>query len=148
MNKIEQSIEIGVPVEDFYALITDFENYPNFLSDVKASRLLNRNDEVYEVEFTVQVIRRLNYVLRLEGTPHTGLKWSYLSGQLFKKNDGGWALENVGAGTRATYWVDVEITRFVPKAISNKLTQISLPNMLGQWKRHAEQLYRANASQS
>lgn len=140
-NSAQQSIDINVSVDKFYGLITDFENYSSFLNDVKAARILTRQDEVWEVEFTIHLIRQLNYVLRLEGTPNKALSWSFVSGQMFKTNNGGWLLEDRGDTTRATYTVDVGLTRFVPKAISSRVTQISLPIMLNQWKDHAETLY-------
>ena len=138
MNNIQKTIDIDVPVEHFYALITNFERYSSFLSDVKDARIVRHEGNVWDVEFTIQLIRRMNYILRLEGTPNQGLTWSFLSGQAFKKNDGGWSLEDLDGKTRATYHVDIELTRFVPKAIASKLTLISLPSMLEQWKREAE----------
>ena len=146
MSNAQQSIDINVPVDKFYGLITDFENYSSFLNDVKAARVLTREDEVWNVEFTIHLIRRLNYVLRLEGTPNKALNWSFVSGQMFKTNNGGWILEDRGDTTHATYTVDVELTRFVPKAISSRITQISLPTMLNQWKKHAETLYPGKTS--
>lgn len=141
MSSAQQSIDINVPVDKFYGLITDFENYSSFLTDVKAAQVLTRKDDVWDVEFTIHIIRQLNYVLQLTGTPDKALNWSFVSGQMFKINNGGWILEDQGGTTRATYTVDVEVTRFVPKAISSRITQISLPTMLNQWKNHAEKLY-------
>ena len=140
MKDIRDSVEIDVPVEDFYAVITDFESYPSFLNDVDSARLLSRRGEVYDVEFTVHIIRRLDYVLRLVGEPNSNLTWSFLSGQMFKKNDGSWTLEDLGGRTRATYTVDVELNRFVPKAIGARLVQFRLPSMLQEWKQRAESL--------
>ena len=99
MNNIQKTIDIDVPVEHFYALITNFERYSSFLSDVKDARIVRHEGNVWDVEFTIQLIRRMNYILRLEGTPNQGLTWSFLSGQAFKKNDGGWSLEDLDGKT-------------------------------------------------
>ena len=140
MARIEQTVEIAVPREDFYRLITDFDSYPTFLSDVLAVNIQRQEESVYDVEFTVRVIRKLQYVLRLVGTPHEGLTWSFLGGRLFKRNDGGWKLTDCDIGTRAVYTIDIEVKAFVPKAIINQLVGITLPSMLDQWKQRAESI--------
>jgi ribosome-associated toxin RatA of RatAB toxin-antitoxin module len=138
MDRATRSIDIDTPVTDFYALLTDFDAYPQFLSDVTSTQVLRHEGNVWDVQFTVRVIREVQYVLRLTGVPNQSLHWTLESGQLFKTNDGGWDLEDLGGRTRATYSLSVTVTRFVPNAITRRLVDLTFPNMLGQWKRHAE----------
>jgi ribosome-associated toxin RatA of RatAB toxin-antitoxin module len=144
----ERSIDIDVPVEKFYELITDFERYPEFLSDVLDARILSREEESYRVEFTVRVIRKVEYTLVLTGVPSERLTWTLGKPGLFKSNEGGWWLESLGdTKTRATYRLAVSVSAFVPKAITKRLVSFTLPEMLQQWKGQAERLYSSTSDQ-
>lgn len=143
-KQVEQSVDVDVPAESFYELITDFAAYPEFLSSCVSTRVLKQEGEVYDVEFTVRVIRQIDYVLRLSGKPYESLSWTLIKPGLFTANDGGWRLEALtDTTTRATYRLAVEVSRFVPQAITAKLVESTLPEMLEQWKAHAEARYRA-----
>lgn len=145
MPSAVQTMDIAVPRAPMYALITDFDHYASFLSDIKAAKTVRREGETYDVAFTAHVIKDIDYTLRLVGTPPTGLTWHLIAGRLFKRSDGSWKLEELGPDlTRATYTIDVSVAAFVPSAISNRLIQFTLPTMLGQWKKHAEALYQSN----
>lgn len=142
MHSAERSIEIDVPAEAFYELITDFESYPDFLSDVHEAEILNREDEIYDVRFTVRVIRRFDYVLRLVGAPYEKLEWTLLKPGFFTFNEGSWRIESLTeTRIRAQYQLDVRVGAFVPKAITDRLAAAVLPDMLGEWKTRAEALY-------
>ena len=135
MPDLSRTILIDVPVERFYALIVDFDRYPEFLNDVDKTAIVHSTDNQWDVKFTVQVIRRVEYILRLTGVENQSLKWELASGQLFKTNTGAWVLEEEDGKTRATYTI-------VPKAIINRLVEFTFPTMLKQWKERAESLYR------
>lgn len=140
----EKSVEIDVPAEDFYRIITDFEAYPRFLRSVLSSNMLQREGEVYDVEFTVRVIKKIDYTLRLEGKPYESVTWHLSKPGLFKTNDGGWRLEWLSdTKIRAYYRLSVSMAAFVPKAITNRLVAYTLPEMLQQFKEHAEAQYQS-----
>lgn len=143
MPDLSRTILIDVPVDRFYALIIDFDRYPEFLNDVDSTTIVHATENQWDVKFTVHVIRRVEYTLRLKGVENKSLEWSLASGQLFKTNNGGWQLEDENGKTRATYTIDLSVNRFVPKAIINRLVEFTFPTMLKQWKERAESLYRA-----
>lgn len=135
---------VDVPAESFYELITDFGSYPDFLDNVVATEVLRHDGDVYYVKFTIRVIKQFDYVLRLEGTPYERLTWHLTEPGLFQSNDGGWRIESLtDSSIRAHYALSVVVSRFVPKTVTRRLTQATLPEMLSQWKTHAESLYRA-----
>jgi len=136
-----QTIDIDVTPAAFFEVIRDYEHYPDFLSDMESVRILSREDGVSDVEFTLNVIKRVTYTLRLtERPPDQGLSWELVSG-MFKSNSGGWSLEALAGGrTRATYEVEVSVGIFVPGAIVNRLVGKTLPATLQAFKARAESL--------
>lgn len=141
MAKAEKQVEIGCTPEKFYGVITDFERYPEFLSALSAVRVLSRDGETYRIEQDVDIVKKFKFVLDLTGEPGKRLSWTLVESGLLKKNDGAWILEPAADGrTRATYRLEVEAGRLVPKALVNKLIDHDMERMLAAFKRRAEAL--------
>jgi ribosome-associated toxin RatA of RatAB toxin-antitoxin module len=139
MAGAEQSIIINAPPQAIYDVIVDYERYPEFLSEVESIKILKRNGNVVDVEYTVNVIKRVSYILRLTGTPHTSVRWSLVKASFMKSNEGGWALEDLGDGrTKATYGLQVKVSRLVPGRVVDKLAGSTLPATLQAFKERAE----------
>jgi len=142
MVQVQKVVDIAVPSTFFFDLLLDIESYPSFLNDVIETRILRREDDQIDTDFSVQVIRRLKYTVRMEGERPYRLTWSYLDGRLFRENNGSWELEAMGnKRTRATYTINLDVNAFVPAAITKRLVEYTLPAMLTEWKQHAEHSY-------
>ncbi len=140
MAAAEQSIVIDVARDAFMAVIADYERYPEFLRDMKETRIVQRDSNVVDVAFTLHLVRRIDYTLRLVEDPPNGLSWTQVDGA-FKRNDGGWTLESLDDGrTRATYRIEVAVGVFVPGSIVNRLVGQTLPDTLRAFKDRAEEL--------
>jgi ribosome-associated toxin RatA of RatAB toxin-antitoxin module len=139
MAEARQSIDIDVRPDQLYELITDFESYPAFVPNQSAARVLKREGDRWRVEFELSVARKLRYTLDLEGVPGRSVRWTLVQGDMMKSMTGGWRLEELPDGrTRAEYAIDVELSGFVPRSVSNKLIQFTLPSNLEAFKREAE----------
>jgi coenzyme Q-binding protein COQ10 len=142
MPQATRSVVVNVPVEQFRKVIDDFESYPSFLPEVKSISVANRTASSADVTYEIDVIKRIQYTLRIESTPD-GARWTLLKGDFFKKNEGSWLLRaEGGSATHATYSLEVAIGGFlpIPKAITDKLTEHQLPTLLENFKRRAEGL--------
>ena len=97
-------------------------------------------DGVHLVDYTIQVSKRIQYQLKFVEERPNRLTWSLSSpGKLIAENNGSWELEAIdGARTRATYTLDVKPRVFVPRAVITRLTTITLPSLLKQFKAEAE----------
>lgn len=137
MPGTESSVEVEVTPDRLYRLIVDFEAYPDFIEEMVEAEILEQSGEVYTVRFVAQMIKRVEYVLRLTGHPGRELTWELVEG-FFRSNDGGWILEPSSEGTRATYWIDVDIGPLVPRRILNRLAGTNLPQTLAAFKAEAE----------
>lgn len=136
-----QTVVIDVPREALFDVIRDFEKYPEFLDDMEAATIVRRDGDEAEVEFTLNVIKRISYTLKLVESAPERLEWSLVKG-MFKRNDGGWTLEALPGGrTRATYSIEITIGVFLPGTIVNRLVGKTLPATLQAFKRRAESLH-------
>lgn len=139
MAGAEKTIIINAPPNVVYDVIVDYEKYPEFLDEMDEVKILKRNGNVVDAEYTANVVKRVSYSLRLTGTPHTSVRWSLLKASFMKSNDGGWTLEDLGDGrTKATYGLEVRVSRLVPNRIVDMLTVKTLPKTLEAFKKRAE----------
>jgi len=141
MPGTQQDIQIAVSPEDFFAVISDYERYPEFLDEMEATTVLSRNDGVVDAQFTVNLVKRVTYTLTLVERAPLGITWSLKEGP-FKVSNGRWTLERLPNGhTRALYEVEVKVAAFVPKSISSRIVGKTVPALLASFKARAEQLH-------
>jgi len=141
MPEAQESIDVDVSPEAFFEVITDFNEYRRFLTEVSDCRILNQDGNTYEVDYTIHVIKRIEYKLIFEAEPHSKITWRLgAPGKLMKENSGDWTLEPLDGGqrTRATYRLNVVPGVFVPKVVTQKLVTLTLPSLLQQFKKEAE----------
>ena len=142
MPGAQQTIIVDTPMAFFYEVITDFESYSDFLSEVRATRILSENENSVQVHYRVDIIKKVEYSLNFLKEGNHKLSWSLGEGKLMKTNDGAWELEALSdTQTKATYTVDVSARVFVPKAVVNMLVGSTLPATLKQFKDEAERRY-------
>ena len=130
---------IAASPEKVMSVITDFARYPQFLPEMESAEILFNEGNVWEVRFSVRIVRRFSYTLRLEKQSPTTLKWHLVEGA-FKVNDGGWTLSPVddGTSTDAIYAIDLQVGMFVPGNILRNLVERSLPDTVSRFKAEAE----------
>ncbi len=139
MAKTTTSIEIKAPLKKVYEVITNFEAYPEFLSGSKGAKILKKSPRHLQVEFKVDVIKTITYVLDIQLDPPHGFSWSLLKGDFMKSNSGRWILNEIKKGlTEALYEIEIDLGLFVPKSISNILVGKNLPVMMKEFKERAE----------
>lgn len=139
MPGASRSIVINAPPEKLFDIICQYEKYPEFLSEVKKIRVLERKGNTVKVEYQVDVIKTIHYTILVTEDRPKRMSWTFVEGEVMKDNKGSWVLEPEGEGrTKATYTVELALGALVPKAIVNTLAEGSLPKMLESFKRRAE----------
>ncbi len=138
MPGASRSILIDAPIETVFGIITDYEKYPEFLSEVKAIRVSERREGEAVVQYEVSVLKTIRYTLKLKEEKPQRISWSLVEGELMRENKGSWLLEPQGKQTRATYSIEMTLGPLVPKAMVNALVDSSLPKMLESFKKRAE----------
>jgi ribosome-associated toxin RatA of RatAB toxin-antitoxin module len=145
MAVVTKEVVVDVPVERFFDLVVDYARYPEFVPGIKACRVLDAAGGTKQVEYELDVgLKKIRYVLRHEETRPTRVAWSLVSGELMKVSNGSWTLADERGKTRATYAVEIQISKppLVPQAIidrvSDELTRVQLPKTLEAFKSRAE----------
>ena len=134
-----KSILINAPVEKVFDIIIQYEKYAEFLSEVKEVRTSGRQGNEVNVHYKVDVVKTINYTIRVKEERPTRMSWTFVEGEFMKDNKGSWVLEPAGEGkTKATYNAEMALGALVPKSIVNALVETSLPKMLEAFKRRAE----------
>jgi coenzyme Q-binding protein COQ10 len=144
MAQVTKQVLIEAPLERFYDLVVDYARYPEFVPGIRSCRVRDVKGEKH-VEYELDLgVKRIRYVLRMTEERPRRVAWSLVSGDMMKVSNGSWELAADGAGTRATYSVEIQISRppLVPQAIvdrvSDELTRIQLPKTLEAFKARAE----------
>ena len=139
MAKAQESIEIKASPDACYKVITDYETYPEFLKETVAVSVDKKSGNNFEVTFTLHIIKKFSYTLKMVGKPGKEITWTFVKGEFMKDNKGGWILEEVKKGvTKATYAVDLQLGLLVPGAVAKMLVEKSLPTMLKAFKERIE----------
>lgn len=128
-------------VEEFYKIVTDYENYPKFLDEVKACRVIERKDNKVLVEYTINVIKNFSYSLWMDHSKPNEVHWTLGKGDLFKESKGHWILKDEAGKTRADYAIEAKFSLFVPGPITKALISVNLPNMMSAFKKRVTELY-------
>jgi len=139
MAKAERSIVIHAPPEKVFAVITDYEKYPEFLPEVKKAKVEFGSGNVKEVTYTVDIKAKvITYTLKHTARPPDELAWTLVRGEMMKGNDGAWILKAVPEGTEATYKIDLKLGALVPSMVERLLAEQSLPGLLANFKKRIE----------
>ena len=129
-------------VNDFFRIISDYEKYPEFLSEVKACHILENKGNRKKVEMSVSVVKSITYSLWMTETEPNEINWDFAGGDLFKTMKGSWKLADEAGKCRATYTLEASFGMFVPGPIAKGLIEVNLPNMMSSYHKRVRQLYR------
>jgi uncharacterized membrane protein len=105
MPKIEDSIEVRVPVRQVYNQWTQFEEFPKFMEGVQSVQQLDDTHVRWVAEIRGESRQWTTEIT--EQQPDTRIAWKTVDGEV--KNDGVVTFEQVGDGqTRIDVQMDVE----------------------------------------
>lgn len=134
-----RSIIFNAPIDKAWAVISDYERYPEFLSEVKKIRTANRRGNEVDVSYEAQIVKLIKYTVHMKEEGPKKVSWTLVEGEFMKDNKGGWDLEDLGNGTtKGTYTLEVTVGMLVPKSVINALVDTSLPKLLEDFKKRIE----------
>ncbi len=139
MPKVSRTEVFDIKKEQFYSVLENYEAYKEFVDGVSSIKVLEKDAKGARVEYSVNLIKKFIYILKMEQNKPNGLSWSLESGNLFKKNSGAWFLKELDDGKlEVTYELEVEFKGFAPKAIINKIVSSNLPAMMQSYYERAK----------
>ena len=128
-------------VKEFYAILSDYEKYPEFLAEVKQCKVIEKRENQKLVEFQVAMIKTFSYRLWMTETEPSRISWLLDSGDLFKVSSGSWDLKEEAGRTSAIYSVEAKFKVFVPGPVAKALVNVNLPNMMSSYHKRVKDLY-------
>ena len=136
-----RTIEIDVPPERCFALMTDYERIPSWQGAVRSIRVLERDEQgrgtvvAYEVDAKV---KRVKYRLRQVHDPPERLGSEYLDGD-FRDFAGEWRFKPAGDGrTHVELDLRIDPGRFVPGPLRGAISDAVMRRALSDLKTHLE----------
>ncbi|MGE3759539.1 MAG: type II toxin-antitoxin system RatA family toxin [Pseudobdellovibrionaceae bacterium] len=127
--------------EQFFKIISDYEKYPEFLSEVKGCKVLKTDGNKKLVEFNVSVIKTFTYRMWMTENAPNSISWTLEGGDLFKTSSGSWKLHDMNGKTKAEYAVDATFKVFVPGPVAKALVNVNLPNMMKAYQERVKKAY-------
>lgn len=111
-------IEIDAPVDDVFAILVEFERYPEWVTDLKQTSVVQRDDtgRAVEVEFRAAAMgRSTKYRLGYDytGAPNR-LVWFLVSGDIERELGGSYELKPLADGRRTALRYELEIDIIIP----------------------------------
>ncbi|MBI2646323.1 MAG: hypothetical protein HYW85_04740, partial [Deltaproteobacteria bacterium] len=101
MSKVSLTKEVSVPIKDFYAIVADYERYPEFISEIKKAKVVSEKPK--RVEFTLELMKTFHYILEFKENSPSEVSWKLVESNLFQKNTGGWKLKEKKGALEVTY---------------------------------------------
>jgi ribosome-associated toxin RatA of RatAB toxin-antitoxin module len=142
IQRATESTLVNAPPDVVYRVVTDFERYMDWVSDLKRIDVLERDEEgrPLEVEFRAAAFGRsttdtLHY--DYSRAPDL-LSWHQTRGDLTSTLNGQYRFEPAPGGTLLTYDLEVEMSVPIPSFIKSRAAYRIQDQALRELKRQAE----------
>jgi len=143
-QRATESITVNASPETIYAVVTDFEHYADWVSDLKRIEVVTRDDQgrALEVEFRAAAFgRSTTYTLHYDyAQAPSELSWRQVQGDLTETLNGRYKFEPNGDDTKVTYDLEVELLVPIPTFIKSRAAYRIQTQALRELKAQAEQL--------
>ena len=141
-QRATESIAVNVPPNVVYDVVTDFEHYVDWVSDLKRIEIVERDalGRPLEVEFRAAAFgRSTTYALYYDYSRAPGvLTWHQTSGDLTSMLNGQYRFEPSVGGTLLTYDLEVELLVPIPSFVKSRAAYRIQSQALRELKMRAE----------
>lgn len=113
----------GVTPQELYDVVTDYESYPRYFTDFTGVRVLEKQGDLWTVEFKAKVVVEISYTLKIQHDPtKLTTRWTFLRGSMVTDSRGGWSFSAPPAGgARIDYEASIEVNAPLPGFVKNKI---------------------------
>jgi ribosome-associated toxin RatA of RatAB toxin-antitoxin module len=141
-QRATETITVDASPQRVYDVVTDFEHYDAWVSDLKRIEVLSRDGEgrALEVEFRAAAFgRSTTYTLHYDYSKAPAqLSWHQIEGDLTEMLNGQYSFEADGEETRVTYDLEVELLVPIPTFIKSRAAYRIQTQALRELKAQAE----------
>ena len=140
-DQASQRVTVAAPPEKCFAVATDFEQYPTWVTDVKEAKVLSRDAQGrgVEVEFRTSALgRSTHYTLRYDySQAPRAMSWTMVSGDIMRSIDGGYSFDASAGGTEITYTLSIELVVPLPGFVKRR-AEVRIVNSVKDLKARIE----------
>jgi len=141
MAKATLTKTLEVSKEKFFATITRYEDYPQFVTGCKKIEVERKAPGQARVKYFTNILGKdLWYSLEhTEDLERGTVAWKMTDSDLLKVDNGLWTLKDLGGGKlEVTYAIEIEFKIWVPGPILKTLTATSLPMVISEMEKRAK----------
>lgn len=148
LYQVTAMFRVAQPASVAFAVLTDYEQIPRFMPDVRRSQILERRDQtvVVDQEAVARVMlfsKRVHLVLEIEETPHE-IRFRDRAGQSFSHYEGAWTLTEHAGQVEIGYALTAKPIFDVPEFLLTRLlkrdAQTMIERLRGEIARRATDL--------
>ena len=137
-----QRLRMRATPEQCFAVVTDFERYPDWAADIKQVRVDETDAEGRAVKVTFRAAafgRSTTYTLAYDyAEAPKVLSWRQTEGDITAKLDGTYVFEAADTGTEVTYHLEVELRVPIPGFIKMRAASRIMTTAMRQLKARIE----------
>ncbi len=141
-QRATESITVNASPETIYAVVTSFEHYADWVSDLKRIDVVSRDEQGrgLEVEFRAAAFgRSTTYTLHYDySKAPRELSWRQIQGDLTETLNGRYTFDADGDETKVTYDLEVELLVPIPTFIKSRAAYRIQTQALRELKAQAE----------
>jgi ribosome-associated toxin RatA of RatAB toxin-antitoxin module len=145
-DQASQRLAVAASPQQLFDVVTDFDQYPEWIRDLKAVEVVSRDDEgrPLEVRYRAAAMgRSTSYTLRYDysDAPRI-LRWRLVEGDIMRRLDGEYEFVPVAEDsgrTEVVYHLTVELVVPLPGFVKRRAESKIMHNALRELKAHVEQ---------
>lgn len=127
--------------EEFFKIVSDYEKYPEFLTEVKSVKIYKNAASTKEMEYHVSLIKTFKYKLKVTEVLNKSINFEFIGGDVFKTMKGSWQLTDKNGKCAVNYNVEATFGLLVPDAVAKPLVSANLPLMITNFKKRIKEIY-------
>jgi ribosome-associated toxin RatA of RatAB toxin-antitoxin module len=136
-----QSIVVDAPAADVMAVIADFPSYPQWVAAAKKVEVVETGEDgrAQRVHFVLDAgAVKDDYVLDYTWDGDRQVSWTLVTGQMQKRQDGSYTLEEKEGTTEVTYSITIDLSIPMLGMIKRKAEKVILDTALKELKKRVE----------
>src|SRR4051794_8946209 len=136
-----QSIVVDAPAADVMAVIADFPAYPQWVAAAKKVEVEETGDDgrARRVHFVLDAgAVKDDYVLEYTWDDDRQVTWNLVKGQMQKRQEGSYTLEESGGRTEVTYKITIDTHLPLLGMFKRKAEKVILDTALKELKKRVE----------
>ena len=140
MAQAEQEKTYDVSAEKYFAAVSKYEEYPEFVDGMKKVTV-KRDGATVTADYELSMMSKdMSYSLKINENAAEGrVNWSLIQSDFFKVNNGAWKIEKLGPNQcKVHYSLEVEFSFSVPGFLLKGIVKGTLPSMMNSFYERAK----------